>query len=846
MAKNKRPQNQGSDNKNTPRKEEAEFPKQERSIEQEQPAGSFWSNFRLLSTLIMLLSCLLYINTIPHKYAVDDAIVITRNQFTTKGFAGMKGIWGEDTFVGFFGDNKNLVMGGRYRPFSVATFALENQLFGTTIVNKNPFPISAIVKGQEKIIKPGAPIPDKDGDTNYEGNPHVSHFVNLLLYGFLCVLLYWLFLEMFNPQRNKQNLKANFIAFVGALLYAAHPIHTEAVANIKGRDEILVLMGSIMALYWTLKAYNQRDNKKKAIRYHVFAILGFFMGIFSKENAITFVAIIPVALYLFTNAKPAEIALRSLPVLVASLFFWFGVRSIVFVDMNTMDIAREYMNNPFMKVLKNADGTVEYLDMSANEKYGFIFYTWLDYLRLMVLPHPLTNDYYPMHMTYVSATEGTPGLPTTREITESIPSFTNPFTILSVLLHVGMGLAFVWGMMRRHAIAFCIIFYAATFSVISNLFFVIGTTIAERFLFLPSVGFSLACAMGLWALGDRLKGIKIPAIIVLVVTGLYSVKTFIRNFAWQNDQVLFITDIEVSKNSAKLNNAVSGVYQEYLNEPSTQQNPTKRKNYIDKAVYHAERAIEMHPYYNQAWLLYGNAKVYKGDYETDMAKGDTAMLNSAAQSYVESIDHFKFVVQLRFDHPDAIKNMWVSYFKLATLLENRGAEALRVGNNNLAGIYFTSAVQYYDQFLDFLLNVYPKTYNKYNHPDIVPNIGNCYRERGQVLGKRLNQLDMSIESLEKAGPYLPRDSNIPRMLGVANGIKGNHLKAIEYFEKALKIGGENIAIIYNLEVAYNELIKASTAAGVDAATIAGYQERQKFYHDYWFRLNPNYNPNEGQ
>ena len=92
--------------------------------------------------IIFIFAFLLYANSISNKYAVDDSIVIERNMFTKKGLKGMAGIWGKDTFVGFFGDERNLVSGGRYRPFTVAMFAVENQLFGKLIKNNNDFTVS--------------------------------------------------------------------------------------------------------------------------------------------------------------------------------------------------------------------------------------------------------------------------------------------------------------------------------------------------------------------------------------------------------------------------------------------------------------------------------------------------------------------------------------------------------------------------------------------------------------------------------------------------------------------------------------------------------------------------------
>ena len=57
-------------------------------------------------------------------------------------------------------------------------------------------------------------------------------------------------LAMFQSIWHEKGIKSVLIAFSATLLYALHPIHTEAVANIKGRDEIMVFMGAIMATYY--------------------------------------------------------------------------------------------------------------------------------------------------------------------------------------------------------------------------------------------------------------------------------------------------------------------------------------------------------------------------------------------------------------------------------------------------------------------------------------------------------------------------------------------------------------------------------------------------------------------
>ena len=236
-----------------------------------------WKAFLILCVFAFIL----YGNTLTHDYALDDAIVITNNQFTQQGTEGIANIFKYDTFVGFWltsnptktaeqiQEEKKLVAGGRYRPLSLVSFALEVEFFGKNIKDAN-----------DKVI--------------YKGDPFVSHLGNIVLYLLTAFLLYVILSKLF-PQEKDKKWYLGF-PMIAALLFLAHPIHTEAVANIKGRDEIMTLLGSLGALWFTLKYL---DTKK--IWYVLLSSLCLFLGLLSKENAITFLAVIPLTVYYFTR-----------------------------------------------------------------------------------------------------------------------------------------------------------------------------------------------------------------------------------------------------------------------------------------------------------------------------------------------------------------------------------------------------------------------------------------------------------------------------------------------------------------------------------------------------------------
>lgn len=178
---------------------------------------------------------LLYVNTLGHGWALDDAIVITDNMFTTRGVEGLGGIFSKDTFFGFFKveGKETLVSGGRYRPLTVALFAVVYEMFGD---------------------KPGA-----------------FHFLTILLYALLCFVVYRV-VRLLLAERFGGDSGA-WLALIAAGLFAAHPTHTEVVANVKGCDEIVTLLFSMLTLGLSLKAWDSGQ-----FRYMWYAAGVFFSG----------------------------------------------------------------------------------------------------------------------------------------------------------------------------------------------------------------------------------------------------------------------------------------------------------------------------------------------------------------------------------------------------------------------------------------------------------------------------------------------------------------------------------------------------------------------------------------
>lgn len=663
----------------------------------------------------------LYANTLWNGYAVDDTIVITKNTLTKQGFAGIPEIMTTDAFYGFFGDDYKFVAGGRYRPLSIVTFAIEYQFFGES--------------------------------------PAISHFNNIILYGITCVLILLLLAELL--KRTKLSEFALTIPFIAALIFTAHPIHTEVVANIKGRDEIMGMLGAVLTLYLMVLYV-----KKEHIGYLLGALAAWVMALFSKENAITYFAIIPLTFYFFTKAKPKHYALAVVPMLLLTAGYLFLRQTFTPVGLN--DESAEILNNPFIGV-------------GLADRLATVAFTFLEYIKLLFFPHPLTYDYYYNQVPIVT--------------------WANGYSILSLIINGGLLAYGLYGLVNKNAISYGILYYFITISIVSNILFTVGIAMNERFVFMSSLGFALIIAVLLvkitnyakdkeWSISS-IKNPKAIWVILAIVMSGYTVKTVTRNADWKNDFTLFKADIHNSPNSAKVHNAYGGALVE---EASKTKDPRLEREYLNEAVRVLEKAIDIYPNYLNAWLLLGNAK-YK--LNKDVAEAEKLYLKTLQlkPSYFEG--NFNLgAIYLENKQPKKA----IPYLKSAINAKPDKAPAYY----NLGQAYFDAgqgqnAVNTYKQIMR-----------------MEPNNSLPVYKIGATYGKVMNDLDNAIVWFNKAIAMDPKQPMYYEDLGVAYGFKGDINNAIATFEKGLTVDPRYAAFYRNLAASYYNMKDTVTALKYDA------------------------------
>ena len=510
--------------------------------------SGFWRQHWLPAVLLLAASFALYAAALQYGYLLDDQMVYWQNAYVQKGFGGIREIFGSDSFMGYFQKKENLQLleGGRYRPLSLATFAMEVGIFG---------------KDQASI----------------------SHLINILLYGLTGVVLYRILLGFFPLKENGRWYFS--AAFIGALLFVVHPLHSEAVANIKGRDEILALLLSLSALYAALK-YFDTDR----VLWNVAAGLLLLLGLFAKENALTFLAVIPLTVWFLTKAPVGRIASASLPWLLAALvFILVRYKALGFMVDHGKSVS-DLMNNPF-------------LGMNIGEKLATIFLTLGWYIKLLFWPHPLTHDYYPYHVPKVGWGDWR--------------------ALLSLALYLGMGIWAALNLKRRRIPAYAVLYWLITLSIVSNLFVSVGTFMNERFAFMPSVAF---CLLAGWFLAQKMpewfkEQPNRPYLLGLgafvLITAAFSWLTINRVPDWKDALSLNRSSVKNSPNSARSHCFyVTALYDNvYLKAKE----PAEKARWVDTMEYHINRSVEINPDYGSALVMKGAiaAARFEQDHQMD-------------------------------------------------------------------------------------------------------------------------------------------------------------------------------------------------------------------------------------
>lgn len=555
----------------------------------------FIRDFRVQAAIVFVLAFGFYINSWTNKYALDDDIVMRQNMYVQKGFAGIPQILGNDAYKSFYesmGVDQQL-SGGRYRPLSIVTFAIEQQLFGArqgarfeevrdSLLEMQRNGISDIAS-QSRLIAERDLLEKEIKDDNMRIAVH-RHVIQVLLFAFsLIFILRFLRNHVF---RNNTDL-----AFLSVLLFAIHPIHTEVVANVKSRDEIF----SLLFIVLTLESFFRYDLSRKR-NDMLLGILYFVLAFLSKEYAIVLVALIPAGLMIFHKRSFSQLTSVAVPIAAVLLIYGairLGVKEDTPVKTKAQIAAEERakkksedpLNEPYMF----AKGPQEVLSKINRLD---------DYVWLLFFPVPLAADYSYQHFPY--SDPGDPGV------------------WISLLVMGAMLYATYRLWKEKHPLAFAMIFFFGFFMLINNLIFDIGATMGERLIYHSSLGFCMMLAWGIvyaakYAKENAKYAVTAAFVGLMIPSGIITLE---RNLEWHDDETLFIADVQKHPNSALCNGNAGARYMDrglkFLVGDSANQDSVNY--YADIAIVYLEKSVDLHPRYANGWLNLGLCYYNMKDY----------------------------------------------------------------------------------------------------------------------------------------------------------------------------------------------------------------------------------------
>lgn len=400
-------------------------------------------NERLRIALLLAVVLLVYGNTLRNEFTQDDGLYVFNNPQVTH--TSLRQLFEPNKFSNVF------------RPVTFATLALNWKVSGA--------------------------------------QPFAYHLVNILLHAGVTLLLYFLLLELLGSSPHAKSW-----ALVAACLFAVHPLHTEAVASIVGRSELLAA-GFLIAA-WILHLQDRE----------VPALICFLLALLSKESAAVFLPLVLVGDYARGKWKPNPRYLR----IAGITLLYVGV---------LWKIQGGRFGQAGLNVADNPLATIP----TGWRILNALRVAW-KYVGLHFYPATLSSDY--------SFNQ----IPVYLDWRHTLPA------ALAAAAVVG---AWIWAI-RKKQIGLVLAggIYLIGFAITANILIPTGTIMAERLAYLPSAGFCLLVAMGWTWLKERQRMLALG--LFAVVLAALAVRTVIRNADWKNDLSIYSAGVRAAPRSAKV------------------------------------------------------------------------------------------------------------------------------------------------------------------------------------------------------------------------------------------------------------------------------------------------------
>lgn len=480
-------------------------------------------------------------------------------------------------------------------------------------------------------------------------HPAGHHATNVIFHAINTLLVFHFF-----------NRATGFVwrSFIIAGLFALHPLHVESVAWVAERKDVL------SAFFWFLTMiFHLNYVQTKRIKYYLFAILSFILGLLSKPMVVT----LPFVLILLEIWPLNRIKFEKLSETLNQLKSSFGEK-IPFFIFSVISSAITYL-------AQDRSGAVMNLDLLPfNIRFWNAITSYFEYLRKIFMPVDLAIQY---------------------------PHYGND--IDRVLIVCSIAILLSTSILAIRIIRSKPFFFAGWFWFLGTLIPVIGLvqvgsqSMADRYTYIPALGIFII--MSFWGTNYKKAFTNIYVIASSAFLVTMSLLTWNQLDYWRNTRALFDHSAEYTKKNCvalsllgqalsqegKIDDAITKCKLSIEINPAFSEGHNalgslySQKNLDELADYHFRESIRLkpnlwHPYSNLGQILAKKGKFKEAEYYMQMADNlslsdrnsyNETLLGLAwakTRNLDKAIEHFHASLQLRPDVPHTLNNLGKSFW----------------------------------------------------------------------------------------------------------------------------------------------------------------------------------------
>ena len=649
--------------------------------------------------IIFLVTFCIYWNSLQGDFIWDDKDLILNHERYLEDWKNLFSAFAKP----FFGKAST------YRPILIVSFIVDYQLWGS--------------------------------------NPFGFHYTNVVLHIMNAMLVYLLVFILF---------KHRYLALFSSLIFATHPIQTEAVAWISGRNDVILTLFSLLTILFYIRWQNLKGIKR------VLTFLGFLTSyacvLLTKESGIVVLLLVVLVDCFFRVAPPERLDDKRkayLSIILVSFLYIF-VRMSILGKLGILNVP-----------------TVE----SVTRRFLGVFVIYAYYFKML---------FFPIHQT------ANPFTPYLNNIKDPI-FFSSFFFVLSLML---ITIA-CWKYFRD--VSFITLWIFISLLPVSGIVPLTVPALEHR-LYLGGVGFSMLVPLLLYKVPSiKIDGILLQrtskvmiSLLLLCLVCVYGSKTIVRNTIWKNETHFWFKTVQDSPFSVFAHNNLGLVYAE--------------RGHYSQAIGEFRKALSLNPSAANVHANLGAVYVDQGLYQRGIDAYEKALklkpkrakfYNNLGHIYYQVLKEYNSSSKVNPEYNNSIINLVNAYgvkglyqkslgnFKQALALDFCDAEV----HNNLGDLYYLEkSYQYAAEEYKLAIAFNPYYADAYNNLGLVRFDEECYDDAREAFLKALNVNSNFAEA---------RNNLALVYLNV-----GLYPDALRELTNAMQITPENAEVHFNLALVY--------------------------------------------